>query len=235
MKQIHWMLLLLIGFVLGIFIIVGCAANVVEESPSPKEEITQQEATKVEDEPVVKQEQIKQVAEDCDALRSELKALQAKYEALQSENSELNAKLNTLLADYDELTTRYNNLLEGTPDITESDLEQAIFKTINKGRKDSGLDELEWTDGFYEWAKEHSDYLATKNLAEESDKSYWQGVFRAAGYSSLDRLTKAAWMVWKENTTFEMNFLNQQAQFGTVAVSKSGGIFYITYFAHNQK
>ncbi|MFC2005049.1 hypothetical protein ACFLUY_02370, partial [Chloroflexota bacterium] len=70
---------------------------------------------------------------------------------------------------------------------------------------------------------------------EVANQSYWQGVFQAPGYSSLDRITNAAWMVWKENTAFENNFLNQHAKFGTVAVSKSGDIFYITYFAYTEE
>jgi|TARA_Y100000031_G_C8066581_1_gene313133 hypothetical protein len=42
-------------------------------------------------------------------------------------------------------------------------------------------------------------------------------------------------MVWKENAVFERNFLNRQALFGSVAVSESAGIFYITYFADTRK
>jgi|GEM_PF-3846763 hypothetical protein len=85
------------------------------------------------------------------------------------------------------------------------------------------------------WAKEHSDYLAGKNIVEVSDQPYFQGIFRAAGYSSLDRITGAALMVWKENAVFERNFLNRQALFGNVAVSESACIFYITYFADTRK
>ncbi|MFC1991288.1 CAP domain-containing protein [Chloroflexota bacterium] len=249
MKRLRESLFVLLGFVLGIVLIVGCAASVGEESPPPKDVTLPQETTQVEKEPEVKQEQNEQVNEDCDAIRSELESLQAKYGVLQSENNELdaknnaltadldelNAKLNTSSTDYEELTNRYNNLLEGTPDITESELEQAIFMMINKERKDSGLNELEWTDNFYQRAKEHSNYLANKNLAEVSEHPYWQDVFRAAGYSSLDRITKAAWMVWKETNGFAYNFFNQHAKFGTVAVSISGDIFYITYFADSQK
>ncbi|MFC2020437.1 CAP domain-containing protein [Chloroflexota bacterium] len=252
MKHFRDLLFVILGFVLGIVLIVGCAANVEEEASSPEKEVVPQETVQVDEKPGVKQAQNEEVTEDCDAIRSELETVQAKYEALQSENSELNnensklsdennelndknselnAQLTTLSADYDELTSIYNNILEGTPDITESDVEQAVFKIINKGRQDSGLDEVEWANSYQVWAKQHSDYLASKNLVVISDGPYWQGVFRAAGYSSLDRMANAAWIVWKENITFESNFLNQHAKYGAVGVTKSGDIFYITYFS----
>ncbi|MFC1991990.1 CAP domain-containing protein, partial [Chloroflexota bacterium] len=186
-------------------------------------------------EPEVKQEQNEQVTEDCEAIRSELEVVQAKYGALQSENSELNATFNVLTADYDELTAKYNDLLVGTVKTTESDVEQAIFQVINQDRQNNGLNELEWTDSFYQWAKVHSDYMATTKRYQLSDQSYSQEIFRAVGYSTLDRITNAALLVWKESPTYTTIFLGQQSKYGTVAVSKSGDIFYITYFAHTQK
>ena len=249
MKYSRKPLLFLLVLFVSISLFVGCTPESEDEVSEPKDVVSTEDDSKEQSELQILQGKYDKLNDDCEAVRRELEATQAKYKELQSEYSELSTKYDGLSADYDglstkydglsvdydELTTMYNNLLEGTPDITESDVEQAIFKMINKGRQDSGLNELEPAVSFYRWAKEHSDYLATKNLVEIAKEPYWQGVFRAAGYSSLDRITNAAWMVWKVDKTFEDNFLNEHAEFGVVAVTKSGDIFYITYFAHTQK
>ncbi len=235
MKYPHAILLVLLGFFLGIFLVVGCAAKLESETPPPEDVAPTQEDSQVESELEVQQDQNGESDSNCDDIKSELEATRAKYEELQSEYSELNTKYNKLNADYDELSVEYNTLIEGTAGISEGDVEQAIFEAINQDRQDNGLNELEWTGGFYEWAKEHSDYMATRKLLELSEESYWQDIFRAAGYSTLDRIADATLMVWKESTTYETNFLNVNANYGTVAASKSGEIFYITYFAHTQK
>jgi len=235
MKRYRESLFLLLGIVLGVVLIIGCAAGIEDEIPPPQETPVLEETTPVEKETEVVLAEKEPVAENCDDIRAELEALQTKYEALQSEHKELNTKYNTLSADYDELNRKHNTLLEGTPDISENELEQAIFSRINKGRKDNGLDELEWTDTFHMWAEEHSKYMTDKQVIEYADQPYMQGVFRAVAYSSLDRIVNATWLLWENSTAFERNFLNPQAKYGTVAVSKSGDIYYITYFADVQK
>ncbi len=237
MRHLRELYLVLLGFILGIFVIVGCAANLEEESPSPKDVAPPRETAQVESEPEVKPEQNGSVDEDCDAIRSELEVIKAKYETLKSEHGELNIKFNTLTADFDELTAKYNNLLVGTPEINESDLEQAIFELINQDRKNNGLNVLEPATTFGRPAKEHSDYMAQKKHLELSEEYnyYWQDVFRATGYSTLDRIANAAMIIWKESLQYQRNFLNEATRYGVVAVSKSGEVFYITYFAHTQQ
>jgi len=235
MKYPHAILLVLLGFFLGIFLVVGCAAKLESETLPPEDVAPTQEGAQVESELEVTQDQNGELDGNCDDVKSELEATRAKHEELQSEYSELNTKYTKLKADCDELSVKYNTVIEGTAGISGEDVEQAIFEAINQDRKDNGLNELEWTDGFYEWAKEHSDYMAKRKRLELTEESYWQDVFRAAGYSTLDRIANATLMVWKESTTYKTNFLNEQAIYGTVAVSKSGEIFYITYFAHTQK
>ena len=230
MKHSHAILLVLLGFFLGIFLVVGCAPKLEEETYIPEDVTPTQQSSQVES-GEVKQDQNGELNDDCNTIRSELEATQAKYEELQSKYSELNIKHNKLKADYDELSVKYNTLIEGTAGISEKDVEQAIFELINQDRQNNGLNELEWGYTFYEWAKKHSDNMLKTNRLEYSDLAYWQDVFRAAGYSTLDRMVNAALMVWKTGTQYESTFLNEQAKLGVVAVSKSGEIFYITYFA----
>ena len=247
MKKYRDILFVLVGFILGIVLIVGCGAKIDEDTTSIEEEVEKSIVTEEEPEETDEQEQAE--SEDCDSIISELESLKAKYEELQAENSELTAKYNKLLSDYDELTVNYSNLssdydeltvlynklLTEAPDITEDDVEQGIFERINAERKAGGLNELEWTDTFHQAAKEHSSYMADENVVEPSDQSYMQGVFRAAGYSTLDRIINAAIMVWEREVTYSLNFLNIHAEYGTVAAKKSGDIYYITYFAHTHK
>ena len=233
MKKYKEVLFVLLGFILGIVLIVGCGAKIDEDTTSTEKEVEEIVITEEEPEETIEQEQPE--GEDCDALRSELESLKAKYDALQTENSGLQTKYNKLSRDYDELTVTYNRLLTGAPDITEDDVEQSIFEMINAKREDNGLNKLWWTDTFYQAAKEHSDYMAAKNVVEPSELSYMKGVFRAPGYSTLDRITNAALMVWEREQSFALNFLNIHAEFGTVAATKSGDIYYITFFADTHK
>ena len=97
-----------------------------------------------------------------------------------------------------------------------------------------GLNELEWTDYFRQPADEHSSYMADEKTVERSELSYNQGVFRAAGYSTLEKMTNGIMTIWESEQTFTLNFLDVNAKYGIVSVIKSGDIYYITFFAHTQ-
>ena len=166
------------------------------------------------------------------AVRSELEILQAEYDELGVKYDELGAKYDDLGAKYDELSRQYNVLMEGTADINEEDVEQAVFELINQERRDNGLNELEWNHSLYLWAKSHSRDMAARKRVELSDYDVWQDVWRATGYSTVDRLTSATLAIWKDSVNYERTLLVKGATVGAVAVYKSGDIFYITYFAH---
>lgn len=164
------------------------------------------------------------LSNDYSAMRNELETLQAKYDELDAKHLELDAK-------YDELSEQYNVLVEEET-ITEEDIEQAIFELINQERQDNGIDELEWNRTLHRWAKSHSRDMATRKRLEYSEDSAWQEVWKAAGYSTVDRLASATLMIWKDSIRYESQFLAKGAKLGAVAAYKSGEVFYITYFAH---
>lgn len=236
---------LLVGVMLLVsLLVVGCGIPqedynaVVDERDTAQAEVAslQSKLSKMQSDLSTAESNLAEAQSQIESLESDLdEATRAKYEELESEYSELNTKYNELKADYDELSVKYNTLIEGTAGISEKDVEQAIFEVINQDRQNNGLNELEWTDSIYWWAKEHSDYMAARKRLELSDYSYWQDIFRAAGYSTVDRIANAALIIWKESPTYETNFLDGDANYGVVAVSKSGEIFYITYFAHMSK
>ncbi len=184
------------------------------------------------DEAEILQAEYDELSDNYDVVRSELEILQAGYGELGVKYDELGAKYDDLGAKYDELSRQYNVLVEGTADISEEDVEQAVFELINQERRDNGLNELEWNRSLYSWAKSHSRDMAARKRLETSDYDVWQEVLRAAGYSTVDRLAGAALIIWRDSVNYERSLLVTGATVGAVAAYKSGEVFYITYFAH---
>lgn len=185
--------------------------------------------------PAISQQEYDQVTGELSETQGKLASLRselAEAEILQAEYDELGAKYDDLDTKYDELSSQYNVLVEGTANTSEEDVEQAVFELINQARRDNGLDELEWNHSLYLWAKSHSRDMAARKRVELSDYDVWQDVWRATGYSTVDRLTSATLAIWKDSVNYERTLLVKGATVGAVAVYKSGDIFYITYFAH---
>ena len=159
-----------------------------------------------------------------DVGKSELETMQVKYEVLSTEYGELNNQ-------FEELSRQYAILLEGTAEINEADVEQAVFELVNQERTNDGTNELMWGDNLYRWAKANSLSMATNKRLEYIEYLGWQDVFWATGYGTADRMANATFTVWKNHQEYERNFLSVGAKYGAVAVYKSGEIFYITYVA----
>jgi len=159
-----------------------------------------------------------------DTVKSESETIQAKYEELSTEYEELNKQ-------FEELSEQYDIIIEGTAKINEEDVEQAVFKLVNQERKNNGLNELMWGDNLYKWAIANSRTMAINKSLEYSELFSWQEVFWATGYGTTDRIANAALTIWKDGKQYERNFLSTGANYGAVAVYKSGEIFYITYVA----
>lgn len=159
-----------------------------------------------------------------DIVKTEFETMRAKYEQLSTEYEDLNNK-------YEELSKQYEIVTEEPAEINEEDVEQAVFQLVNQERKNNGLNELMWGDNLYKWAMANSRSMATSKRLEYSELFSWQEVFWATGYSTIDRIANAALTIWKDGKQYERNFLSKGANYGAVAVYKSGEIFYITYIA----
>ena len=157
-------------------------------------------------------------------MKSELEAVQSDYEELNGQYEELNNK-------YEELSEQFSIVTKEPAEINEEDVEQALFKLINQDRRDNGLDELIWSDLLHKWAIANSRNMATKTRYEYSDYGSWQEIYWATGYDTTDKMANAALTVWKTSLQYETNILNVITNYGTVAVYKSGEIYYITYIA----
>jgi len=230
---------------LAVFLLAGCLPK-LEDEPSQRNDATPaQQVSQAKSKLQMLQAEYDKLSANYEDVKSELETTQAKYDELgtnyedvkselettQAKYDELNAKYEDLRAKHDELSAKYDILIQGTAGISEEDVEQAIFELINQERQNNGLNELEWYYGLHIIAKEHSQYMATIGRLENSEYSIWQGVFRATGYSTLDRMTNATLIIWKESIHYERNFLHEKAKYGAVGVAKSGEVFYITYFA----
>jgi len=93
------------------------------------------------------------------------------------------------------------------------------------------LEELEWGTNIYKWGQDNS-----KNMAEEQELSYsdygaFQDVYRGVGYGTAAKTAEAVMAIWETGKQYDNKFLNTRTLYGSVAVYKSGDIYYITYIA----
>ncbi len=249
MKRIYRLLTGLFFICLCIILITGCSPGSENETIQSEEESESNGAQNL-------QNDTSETDDDCDEIKSELESLRSKYDELNSDYNELNTKYgeldatynelvsecdglekehNELKVDYDELNVKYHSAIQATADIIEGDIEQAIFALINEDRSSNGLSELEWTDSLHRWAKEHSNYMAQYRVVELSDSNYWQSVSRAAGHATADQVAIGTLRVWKEDAAYANSFLNEHANYGAVAVTRTGDVYYITYFSFTER
>jgi len=198
------------------------------------------------------QAQNEELNQQFDAVKSEFETMQAEYEELSTEYEELNQQLDTaksevetIQAEYEELNTEYEELnqqfvdlseqydiiIEGTAEINEEDVEQAVFKLVNQERINNGLNELMWGGDLYKKAMANSLNMAKNKSYEYTELFAWQEVFWATRYGTADIIANAALTIWKDGKEYERNFLSKGANYAAVAVHKSGEIFYVTYIA----
>ena len=243
MKTIAVLLILL---VISLFSASSCSSTISQEEfdrvnnelntiqsqlASLKDKSAEYEATKAKYDNLI---------ERYDTLESEHKELQTKYdteysveiETIQDKYDTLKSEYTVLQSEYDELSKQYAALTEGTTEINEEDVEQAIFELINQDRKDNGLDELIWGVHLYSSAKTNSRNMATtQRLEEPPEQIGYQEVIWATGYTKTQRMAEAIFTIWENTYRYELEFLNNSTTYGAVAVYKSGEIFYITYYS----
>jgi len=235
-KKILWVILSCL-MVLSLLVASCTLAPPAKEDAAPPEQDSQAKS-----ELQILQARYDELSASYDDVKSKLEITQAKYDELSAKHNELSDKYDKLSAKHGELSAKYEGLsaeydamIQGTRGINEEDIEQAIFRLVNKERQNNGLNKLEWSDNLHWAAKDHSQHMATIKRLEYSERSYWQGIFQAAGYSTLDRIANAALIIWEESLRYEGHFLCKGAKYGAIGVSKSGDIFYITYFAHTSQ
>jgi len=161
-----------------------------------------------------------------DARISEIQAAQVEYDKLNNEFEELNKE-------HEELKSQYDIIVQGTANLTEEGINQAIFELINQERENNGVDELIWGKNLYRLAEQNSRKMAEEGKYQYSDAStIWQQVFMATRYGTLYQLANAVLITWKSNDyRYRYHIINPLAIYGAVATKKLGEVYYITYIA----
>jgi len=238
MKRLYRLSTGLIFICLSVILITGCSPGNENEEIETEEEST---ITETQDDNSELIEAYEELENELASVRAELDELNSEYETLKDEHNSLITEFGNLSKEnrelktkYSELENKYNTVTQTTVDIAEGDIEQAIFDHINEDRRSNRVPELRWSNSLYNWAKEHTDYLVKNKTVELSESPYWQAVIRVAGYATAEQMATGTLKVWKEDASYANHFLNQHADWGAVAVVKSGDVYYITYFSHMQ-
>ena len=167
-------------------------------------------------------------------VQGQYQELNKSYEALKKQLDIKIAEVETTKSQYNDLAVKYEDLkklYEGPVQITEGQVEQAIFELLNQERTNNGLHELIWGVNLHTWAQLNSRHMAQDGKFEYSEYASWQEVFWAAGYNTVDRIADGALITWRSNLyRYEKNILTK-VTYGAIGVYKSGEIFYITYMA----
>jgi len=200
------------------------------EAESMQEALTKQnDATKSELETI--QGKYEELSIEYEELSEKFNTRQSEYETMKNSNEELRAEYDELNEQFEELSEQYEIIMEGTAQIDEKDVEQAVFELVNEERIKNGLNAREWGENIYKWALANSRTMAANKQIEYTEYIGWQDVFWATGYGTAERIAKSALTIWKNHPHYERSFLNAGDHYAAVAVHKSGEIYYITYVA----
>jgi DNA gyrase/topoisomerase IV subunit A len=178
-------------------------------------------------------------------LKDEITSLKAEIEELGSEITELD-KQNDILAQektsletrYAELNAKYEELQETLAElsqpeiITEEQIENEILKLINQERVTAGVPEFIFGKTLYGQAKQNSRHMAESGKVEYNPVIFYQEVFWAAGYETVNTIVRGALLTWKINDyRFEHGALLAYNKYGAIGAYKSGEVIYITFMA----
>lgn len=232
MKNIKKSLLSSLTIVLIIGMLSGCSSGSGEQTQTEQESQAEIELQTL-------QNEYDTLSTNYENIKTQLETAQSNYQNLSNSHNELDDKYNDLTtrynalnSKYNELNASYNELIKEPEEITEENLEQVIFDLINAQRVEAGVPEIQWNDGLHWWARTHSMYMADRRMLEYSGESYYQEIFRGAGYKTAEDMANSAMLIWKHGIQYETNFLKEDANNGAVGVIKSGDVYYVTYYSH---
>jgi len=238
--------------VISLFMALSCAPSISQEGHDIlKKELsaiqselsaTESELRATESELNSTQRELSTTQSELSATESGLRATQNELRAAETEVTWLQRKLteaNIMQAHYEELITKceeskqqYDAIIEGTVEISEEDVEQAVFALVNQERKNNGLNELIWQEGLYSCARSNNLKMAETKTLQSPECPSFQQVFWFLGYGTTEGIANAALKIWKDNLySYNQNVLSEAVN-GAVAVYKSEDILYITYVAY---
>ncbi len=166
-----------------------------------------------------------------DELGSEIAALDEQNDALAQERAALEAQYDTLNVEYDQLQAALAALSQPEV-ITEELVEEEIMRLINEERVRAGENRFLTGVQLYKQARRNSAKMAESGQVEVISTTFYQEVFWAAGYESVETIARGALLTWKFGSyRFENNALLSYNKYGSVGAYKSGDIVFITFVA----
>jgi uncharacterized protein YkwD len=175
---------------------------------------------------------------EIETIKTEYGALNTKYEQLKSQYDVKNSEMQTLQTKYDALSdkfqklqTQYDTVVQGSVNLDEEEIDQAIFRLINDERTMNGVAELLWGRYLYTSALQNSREMAETGRYQYSEVgAVWQDIFWAVSYGTVEQVANAALTSWKVNDyKYQYDIINPGSIYGAVGTYKLGGIYYITY------
>ena len=187
--------------------------------------------------------QYDELTDKIDTNLDEIASLEVQIGELENELDELTDEIEAQtneIADwvfaYDELKAQYDAMVGSAMEITEENIEQALFALVNQERKNNDLNELALGPNLRTWARINSQRMFVSKQTEYYDDTWipFQRVYIAVGYQSLEQVVNAAMTFWQSHAlSYQDNILDEDALYSAVGVVKSGDICYITFMASN--
>jgi uncharacterized protein YkwD len=165
-----------------------------------------------------------------------ISSLESRTQSLESQVAAVTGEKQVVQASYDNLDARYRDLLQKyqaltlpPQAVTEQAVEQAIFALINQERANNGLPLLGWGQNMYQIARQNSRYMAELGRYEYAQWNYFQQLFWAAGYDSVDSIAQGAMLIWTNNQyQYEHGMLSTAFKYCAIGSFKQGDVIYLT-------
>lgn len=179
-----------------------------------------------------------QLKDEITSLKAEIEELGSKITELDKQNDILTQEKTSLEAQYLDLSAEYEALQETLAElsepeiITEEQIENEILELINQDRVAAGVTEFIFGKTLYSQAKQNSLHMAESGKIETNPAVFYQEVYRAVGYDSVNTIVMGTLLTWKiTEYRYEHGALLAYNKYGAVGVYQSGDIFYITLMA----
>lgn len=115
---------------------------------------------------------------------------------------------------------------------TFEEIERDILRLINKIRDEYDLPALVENELYHEWAREHSEAMASSGILQHSTVNCYENVFCGRPFGEYD-IASLVVKTWMESPGHRANLLQPVMFTGTVGVAQTeSGTYYATFMAY---
>jgi uncharacterized protein YkwD len=167
-------------------------------------------------------------------LQSQIQTLQSQVDTVNGEKANIQASYNDLQTRYQDLQQKYQELTAPGEPITENAVEQAIFDLVNQERAKHNLPLVSWGKNMYQLAKQNSKEMYEAGKYQYAMWNYFQQLFWAAGYDSVDSIAHGAILIWTNNQyQYEHGMISTAFTYCAIGAYQQGEVIYITLMMSN--